>query len=248
MAESRHVTRFRKTFAFLQLFLLFPAVLLLILTVVLFEIRTVYENIVSRYAYFFSAYVIIVTSILSLPLSIFGALVSIRHKVPAVLTTLYVALLCILFIGQMTGSCLGFLNYGTLREYVGQNFQDSISNYNYLNSTKESIDATQSGLECCGGFNFTDWNSYIPNNSFPTSCCHGNTANTTCTIPRNTTLATMSNKTMLYVNELPCADAIAQAVIRQTYAVGYVGLLGLFIPGILIVVTFCLININLSLN
>ena len=248
MAESRHVTRFRKVFAFLQLFLLVPASLLLLLTVVLFEVRTVYEDIISRYTYFFSAYIIIITSILSLPLSIFGALVSIRHKVPAVLSTLYIALLCILFIGQMTGSCLGFLNYGTLRQYVGQSFQDSISNYNSLNSTKDSIDATQSDLQCCGGFNFTDWNAYIPNDSFPASCCHGNTANATCTTPRNTTLATISNRTMQYVNELPCADAIARAVIGQTYAVGYVGLLGLFVPGVLIVVTFCLVNINLSLD
>lgn len=250
MAESRHVTRFRKIFAFLQLFLLFPAFLLLILTVILFEIRTVYENIISHYTYFFSAYIIILTSVLSLPLSIFGVLVSIRHRVPAVLTTLYIGLLCILFIGQMTGSCLGFLNYGTLREYVGQNFQDSIVNYNTSNLTKESVDATQSGLQCCGGFNFTDWNAYIPPSSFPASCCHGNATNTTCTLPRNTssTLATMGNRTMLYVNELPCADAIAQSVIRQTYAVGYVGLLGLFIPGTMIVVTFCLMNINLSLD
>ncbi|KAI6649233.1 Tetraspanin-6 [Oopsacas minuta] len=249
MAESRHVKRFRTIFALLQLFLLVPAALLLIIVLILFEIPTTFEPIISRYTYFFSAYIVIPSNLLAFPLAIFGALVSIRHKIPAVLTTLYIVLLSLLFIGQMTGSCLGFLNYGILRELIGQNFQNSILDYNLSNLTRNAIDSTQIDLKCCGGVNFTDWNAYITNNSYPTSCCHSSHENATCTIQNNSTnLTTISNETILFLNELPCANAIAQSVIGQTYSVGYVGLLSLTIPGILIVITFCLININLSLD
>ena len=250
MVESRHVKRFRTIFSILQLFLLFPGALLLVITVTFFGIETPYEQIISRHTYFFSAYIIVPISMLIIPVAIFGVLVSIRHKIPAVLSTVYLAVLCLLFIGQMTGSCLGFLNYNTLRNLIGRNFQSSILGYNDSNVTRNSIDSTQSDLGCCGGVNFTDWNAYITKNSYPLSCCQDNDENIMCTLPQNASsnLATMSNKTILFVNEIPCADAIARSVIAQTYSIGYIGLVGLLIPGILIVVTFCLVNINLSLN
>ena len=250
MAESRHVKRFRTIFSILQLLLLVPGLFLLVLTLTLYSIDTPYQQIISRHTYFFSAYIIVPVSILMIPATFFGVLVSIRHKVPAILSTVYLAVLCLLFVGQMTGSCLGFLNYSTLRNLIGRNFQSSILDYNTSNLTRNSIDSTQLDLGCCGGGNYTDWDAFITENSYPTSCCQANNANSTCTIPHNTssTLATISNKTILFVNEIACADAIARSVIGQTYAIGYIGLLVLLVPGILIVVTFCLVNINLSLN
>ena len=250
MTESRHVKRFRTIFSILQLFLLIPGIFLLVITLTFFGIETTYQPIISRHTYFFSAYITVPTSILLFPLTIFGALVSIRHKIPAILSTVYLALLCLIFIGQMTGSCLGFLNYNILRDLIGQNFQNSILEYNESNLTKNSIDSTQINLECCGGYNYTDWDSYITKNSYPTSCCQGDNETIACTLPPNTSsyLATDSNKTILFVNEIPCADAIARSVIGQTYLVGYIGLVGLLVPGILIVISFCLVNINLSLN
>ena len=139
MAESRHVKRFRMIFAFLQLFLLVPGTFLLIITLILFAIPTTFEPIISRYAYFFSVYIIVPVSILSFPLAIFGMFVAIRHKIPALLSTLYIALLSLLFIGQLTGSCLTFLRYDTLRDQIGTNFASLVRVYNTSNETRNSI-------------------------------------------------------------------------------------------------------------
>ena len=250
MAESQHVKRFRMVFAVLQLLLLVPGTFLLIVTLTLFANPTHFETIISPYAYFFSVYILVPISLLTLPLSILGIFVAVRHKIPALLSTLYIALLSLIFIGQLTGSCLSFLRYDTLRDQIGTNFASLVRVYNSDNGTRDSIDIAQAQLGCCGGVNISDWMDIFSNNTLPTSCCPSLPPNATCQLcPNTSTLATDSNSTISCLNSsLACGDAIANSVVAMTYTVGYIGFITLTIPGILIVISFCLININLSLD
>ncbi|VDK29592.1 unnamed protein product [Dibothriocephalus latus] len=124
---------------------------------------------------------------------------------------LFAAIIIILLIAEIVAGALVFVYRGRFVNLVAYGLASQISQLKNFNTTqyediREAINVFQEKLQCCGGYNASDWGT-----PFPSSCCAGNPAQ--CTSPY----------------EQGCAQALYDYINKESVSVGII----LFIMAVL---------------
>ncbi|XP_077074639.1 CD63 antigen [Siphateles boraxobius] len=86
------------------------------------------------------------------------------------MVTMFAVLLSLIVITEIGTAIAGYVYREKLPGFLDKSFKSMIAGYNKTED-RDSLDALQKQLKCCGGNSSDDWVNFSSTNSVPDSCC-----------------------------------------------------------------------------
>ncbi|XP_013794603.1 CD63 antigen-like [Limulus polyphemus] len=210
-------------FAFNFIFVIMGIVLISIGAVVKIKASEYLDFIPSKFAS--PPTLIIVVGVIVFIIAFLGCCGAIKENHCMVMT--FGVLISLIFILEISAGIAAYVYRSQLKDFTRTQMKESLKHYNASGhgGVKNTWDAMQKKLHCCGAVNTTDWND-IFTGTLPTSCCENQESNCTDT------------SSDLYTT--PCADALTKIMKQKAGAVGGAAVGIAFVEIIGVVLSCCL--------